>query len=161
MHPPNRLWKAVSNCSEIELTQLAQELCDQIQPGSILFLEGPLGAGKSTFARFFIEALGIQQAAEGSPTFALVHEYSAPAPWNRVAHMDLYRIRSDLELEETGILSILWDPEVVSLIEWASLWPDVITVPLEMESSKRLIWVQFKFNPNNISTRSVQIRVSD
>ncbi len=86
-----------------------------------MLLEGSLGAGKSTFARAVLVSLGVEQAPEGSPTFALAHEYSAPV--GTIVHLDLYRLRSEDEIEVAGLHSYFWERETVTLVEWASLWP--------------------------------------
>jgi len=80
--------------------------------GGVLFLSGPLGAGKTTLVSFLVEALGSKDLVS-SPTFALVHEYSGMVP---MVHMDLYRLGTAeefLELEEIYI-----KPGVVVFIEW-------------------------------------------
>jgi tRNA A37 threonylcarbamoyladenosine biosynthesis protein TsaE len=80
-----------------------------------------MGAGKSTFARAF----GVDRAAEGSPTFAIAHEYQSRGG-ERVIHADGYRLKSDAELEETGLLESLWDPEILVLFEWMDLFPETM-----------------------------------
>ena len=54
--------------------------------GSRVLLEGPMGAGKTTFARALLRALGVRQPPEGSPTFAIAHEYDSPR--GGVVHYD-------------------------------------------------------------------------
>jgi tRNA threonylcarbamoyl adenosine modification protein YjeE len=118
----------VRTCSEDELTGFAAELVAEARArrgaGRPRFvLEGPLGAGKSTLARAILEAFGIRREAEGSPTFALAHEYRSAEGWP-VVHADGYRLRSEAELEATGLLEVLWDPERVVLFEWLDLFPE-------------------------------------
>ena len=84
-----------------------------------------MGAGKTTFAKALLSSLGVELPAEGSPTFAIAHEY----PWRirsknaEVIHLDLYRLKSETELEEAGIFSYFWEREALVLVEWSSLFP--------------------------------------
>ena len=83
---------------------------------AVVTLEGDLGAGKTTLARALCEGLGVTDLTHvTSPTFSLVQQY--PAPRGTVIHADLYRLRSEAELEALG-----WDEIVataaVLLIEW-------------------------------------------
>lgn len=86
-----------------------------------MLLEGPMGAGKTTFARALLSALGVTQPPEGSPSFAIAHEYDSPR--GRVAHMDLYRIRSEDEIEEAGLHAYFWERRMIVIAEWMSSWP--------------------------------------
>jgi tRNA threonylcarbamoyladenosine biosynthesis protein TsaE len=82
----------------------------------VITLEGDLGAGKTTLARALCAGLGVTNLdAVTSPTFSLVQQYAAPN--GPIVHVDLYRLRSDAELEALG-----WDELVatapVLLVEW-------------------------------------------
>jgi tRNA threonylcarbamoyladenosine biosynthesis protein TsaE len=85
-----------------------------------VLLEGELGAGKTTFARELLLALGVLQPPEGSPTFAIAHEYDSESA--RIIHVDLYRLKNAEEIEDAGIVSYFWDPAVVVICEWLSMW---------------------------------------
>ncbi len=83
---------------------------------AVITLEGDLGAGKTTLARALCAGLGVADLqAVTSPTFSLVQQYDSAA--GPVVHVDLYRLRSDAELEALG-----WDELVatasVLLVEW-------------------------------------------
>ena len=81
---------------------------------AVLYLQGELGTGKTTFARGFLEQLGVD-APVRSPTYTLLELY--PAGMLTVLHLDLYRLRSPAELEELGLRD--WaQPRHVWLIEW-------------------------------------------
>jgi tRNA threonylcarbamoyladenosine biosynthesis protein TsaE len=93
---------------------LANQLASVLDGGLVLYLRGPLGAGKTSFARALLTFLGVGERVK-SPTYSLVEGYVAggrPA-W----HLDLYRIADPGELEWLG-LDALADPEALVLIEW-------------------------------------------
>lgn len=92
-----------------------------LAPGDRVLLEGPLGAGKTTFARGLLKGLGVIQPPEGSPSFAIAHEYDSAR--GEVVHIDLYRIKDESELEDAGINAYYWEREAVVISEWTSLFP--------------------------------------
>jgi len=90
-----------------------------------------MGAGKSTFARALLSGLGFQLPPEGSPTFAIAHEYCEPGV-PRTVHLDLYRLEDEQELEAAGITSMFWDSsDSIMLSEWTSNWPLLESALLE------------------------------
>lgn len=81
---------------------------------AVLYLSGELGAGKTTFARGFLRALGVAEAVP-SPTYTLLELY--PAGVVTVVHVDLFRVRDAAELESLGLRE--WARAAhVWLIEW-------------------------------------------
>jgi tRNA threonylcarbamoyl adenosine modification protein YjeE len=79
-----------------------------------------MGVGKTTFARALLSGLGVLQPPEGSPTFAIAHEYQSRA--GDVIHLDLYRLETEDELEEAGIPAYFWERNAIVLVEWLSLF---------------------------------------
>ena len=79
--------------SEAETEAYAAALARRLPPGTILTLEGDLGAGKTVFARGFARGLGITEPVS-SPTYTIVQEYALPGGGGRLYHLDLYRINS-------------------------------------------------------------------
>ena len=63
---------------------------DTVKSGDVIALTGTLGAGKTTFARMLLKRLGVDQPPEGSPSFAIAHEYGASRSkgFDRVVHVD-------------------------------------------------------------------------
>lgn len=93
---------------------LARALAAELAPGSVVALDGELGAGKTTFTRALVAALGGDPAAVQSPTYTLLHRYPATPP---VVHIDAYRLRSAADLAGLGFEEQAED--AVAVIEWA------------------------------------------
>ena len=92
----------------------AQRLAPLLQMGDVLALKGELGAGKTTFARALIRALGAADTEVPSPTFTLAQSYQGQTCG--IWHFDLYRLKSADEALELGIDEMRHDSVV--LIEW-------------------------------------------
>lgn len=97
-------------------------LADAVCPNAVITLDGDLGAGKTHFTQGLAAGLGITQEVT-SPTFALLEAYTrGRIPLN---HFDLYRLTERTELEDIGFYDAL-EEGAVSVIEWASLFPDAL-----------------------------------
>lgn len=135
-----RSWKKVY---EVDLSNIAIELKEAINSPAIIFLDGPVGAGKTSFCKVFIGRNEVQ-----SPTYSLINEYE------NILHADLYRLEKKEDLIHLEIPMYIEDKEFF-LIEWGMTYHHLI---------ERLIGDEFKsyqlkieINPENdqkISSRN-------
>ena len=100
-----------------EMADFAAKLAKQAKIGDIIGLKGTLGAGKSFFARSFINALSQEPQDVLSPTFNLLYSYNTQK--GEIFHFDLYRLKSADELENIGFFDALQNG--ISLIEWPEI----------------------------------------
>lgn len=84
-------------------------------PDALIELHGPLGAGKTTFARMLLRALGVQGRIK-SPSYAVMEPYALPAGGTAV-HFDFYRFGDPREWEDAGFRDIFAAPGL-KLCEW-------------------------------------------
>jgi tRNA threonylcarbamoyl adenosine modification protein YjeE len=125
--------------------------------GSIVFLNGEMGAGKSTFARALLETLAPGQLSKGSPTFPLVQEYRH-LNGKPIYHIDLYRLKHEGELEDAGLLAQIEEPGALVLVEWASMFPDTFAywtgpVPKGRARAKNIWVIDIEVSASGDSTR--------
>lgn len=114
-----------------EQRRFGAALAAALPPAAVLFLEGELGAGKTTLTAGLIGALGFT-AAVTSPTYALIHAY--PTPAGRALHVDAYRVRDVQELYELDLEDLIAGSRL-SVIEWGERlhadYPDAPILRLE------------------------------
>ena len=96
--------------------KLATMLASNRTNGDIFCLNGNLGAGKTAFAKFFIQHLTTKNTVVASPTFSIMQTYFNEK-LGELYHMDLYRINHVDDLFELGIEEIL--ATYICLIEWS------------------------------------------
>lgn len=103
--------------------RLAQTLATHVRAGDLVLLDGPLGAGKTYFARAFLRGLGVPSSVTvASPTFALVHEY--PGHF-KLLHADLYRLEANASIDDLGLRQAR-DEGAVVVAEWAARFGDAL-----------------------------------
>ena len=94
--------------------KLGEEWSKQLSAPLTIYLEGGLGAGKTTLTRGILRGLGHTGAVK-SPTYTIVESY--PLDTFTLHHFDLYRFASPEEWEDAG-LDYLFSPDSVCIIEW-------------------------------------------
>ncbi|NNL95777.1 MAG: tRNA (adenosine(37)-N6)-threonylcarbamoyltransferase complex ATPase subunit type 1 TsaE [Xanthomonadales bacterium] len=99
---------------ESQMCAVAAQLASKITMPFVLYLQGDLGAGKTTFARALLRALGHSGTVK-SPTYGLLEFYELPAL--SVLHLDLYRIEHPEEIEYLG-LDDLFNDNTLMIVEW-------------------------------------------
>lgn len=121
----------------IEETQrYAEELAASVGLGRRVFaLVGDLGAGKTTFSRFFLRALGVAEPVT-SPTFVIMKNYPlSGSRFSRACHVDCYRLKNPEEMAVLGFMDILADEKSIVLIEWADRIADMLP--------QGTVWINF------------------
>ena len=111
----------LADCSVTEVLgqALARTLSDAMRSGAaaggaVLYLQGDLGAGKTTCARSLLRALGVAGLIR-SPTYTLVENYELAGL--TCIHVDLYRLQTRAEIEELGLRDLV-GPGCLLLVEW-------------------------------------------
>lgn len=116
--------------------QLANTLAASIQPGDLLLLDGPVGAGKTTLSSMLLEALGADTQGQ-SPSYALHRVHGCPR--GQIHHFDLYRLETTQAFESLDPWSS-FEEAFLSLVEWPFqipvAWPpEAVTLTLAIQPS--------------------------
>ena len=129
-------------CSEKELSvRIKAWVKEQSLLNTVIFLEGEMGAGKSTWVRTLLQELCPTHVSHGSPTFPLVQEYPAKDVFSGAAflvdHIDLYRLKNETELQDSGIDAQIEEPGRLACVEWGSLFPETFSYWMNPALQKR------------------------
>ena len=149
--------KLAGRMDEATMTAVAGNLARLIQPPMVIYLSGDLGAGKTTFTRALIHALGYTGRVK-SPTYGLLEIY--PLQGLQIVHLDLYRIAESGELEFLGIEDH-FDAKSILMVEWPERGrqhlpgPD-LTICFKHNGDVRLV----HFEPHNAETRDLCLALS-
>jgi len=134
--------------SENQTEELALKIQKKLKIGSIVFLYGEMGVGKTTFIKYLINNLQkenkLKQTEVTSPTFNLLNEYQINQI--KISHYDLFRLKTDEELKNLGIFEDSLN--TITLVEW----PQLIK-----KKPKNLIELIFKYEDDH-KKRSVQVK---
>jgi len=127
-----------------DLDRAAREFLEAIGDAALVAFYAPMGAGKTTFTTAICKALGVQEDAISSPTFAIVNEYRSSAG-QPIYHFDFYRIERPEEALDIGLYDYL-DSGDLCLMEW----PENIEALLPEETLR----VHISVNPDGSRTVS-------
>lgn len=139
----------VTTHSTEETRAFGARLAREILPGTLLCLQGDLGAGKTTLVQGLLEGLGAPRPYV-SPTFVIMKQYDLPAPTagiKRIYHADAYRVE-EKDFREIGFAEWCADDEGLVILEWPERIPSIlpekrITVTLRsLSESEREISVK-------------------
>ena len=100
-----------------EIEDVGKSLIDEINDVNIILLKGELGAGKTTLIKSILKNLGVKENVT-SPTFSIINQYVIPN--GLINHFDLYRIKSEIELDIIGFDEYL-ESKVLCFIEWPEI----------------------------------------
>jgi tRNA threonylcarbamoyladenosine biosynthesis protein TsaE len=104
--------------NEEETQDLAHDFANTLKGSEIVYLQGDLGSGKTTFVRGVVRTLGFDEPVR-SPTFTIVNRYEVThSTIKQIIHVDLYRIENPSELIPLALEEELGQPGVVAFIEW-------------------------------------------
>lgn len=126
-----------------ELPQTAVDFWAHFPGQRVFTVEGPMGAGKTTFIKALCAARGVEDAT-ASPTFAIINQYvyhNGQGQPHSIYHLDLYRLRDEEEAIAAGVEDTLYQ-EGVCFVEWpgiiARLLPaDTVGLQLEVLPDRR------------------------
>ena len=101
-----------------QINTISKKILLKLSKTDCIFLFGELGSGKTTFTRSLINQLQIKNEVNEtevpSPTFNLLYEYEMKSL--KVMHYDLYRLKTNKEIEQLGIFED--STNIISIIEW-------------------------------------------
>jgi tRNA threonylcarbamoyladenosine biosynthesis protein TsaE len=101
--------------TEDQTRKAGEKIAKKLIAGDVVLIKGDLGAGKTVISSGIINALTKKKYVVSSPTFNIVFEYAGKTD---VYHFDLYRIKSEDELDNIGIYEYLYNNNAVCLFEW-------------------------------------------
>ena len=113
-HHDGQAWSATASDAD-QMRALGADLAQVLRPGDVLVLDGPLGAGKTTFTQGIGSALGVRGAVT-SPTFVITRNHPGPGP--ALVHVDAYRLGGSVEVEDLDLDADL--DRAITVIEWGA-----------------------------------------
>lgn len=138
--------RKITSLNVEETQRIAAALAKVVVPGTVIALEGDLGAGKTHFTQGLARGLGVGEAVT-SPTFNVMSVYDqGRLP---LYHFDLYRLENALELEDIAFYDYV-EADGVSCIEWAAKFPEEIPA--------QALWISITTREDNV--RSIEVRTA-
>ena len=138
----------IDSSSEKQTEELALKIQKKLKIGSIVFLYGEMGVGKTTFIKYLINNLQkenkLKQTEVTSPTFNLLNEYQIKKI--KISHYDLFRLKTEEELKNLGLFEDSLN--TITLVEW----PQLIK-----KKPRNLIELIFRYEDDH-KKRSVQVK---
>lgn len=116
---------SVKTANEEETQSCANKLATYLRAPCIIYFDGLLGAGKTTFIRGLLRGLNFTGRVK-SPTYTLMETYDVNL--FSIYHFDLYRLHNPIEVEQLGIRDLL-ESQSILLIEWPEKGKDFIPLP--------------------------------
>lgn len=128
--------------NNLETTKdIAKIISNNLSKGSVLCLDGDLGAGKTTLTQFIAKEIGVVEQVT-SPTFTIIKEYQAKLP---LYHMDVYRIEDIDDMYDLGFEEYIYS-DGICIIEWSKkiekiLPKDRINIKIQIENDARIMCI--------------------
>lgn len=138
--------RKITSLNVEETQRIAAALAKVVVPGTVIALEGDLGAGKTHFTQGLARGLGVGEAVT-SPTFNVMSVYDQGRLL--LYHFDLYRLEDALELEDIAFYDYV-EADGVSCIEWAAKFPEEIPA--------QALWISITTREDNV--RSIEVRTA-
>jgi len=133
----------------LDLGEIAKIFAENTENSDLLLISGKVGTGKTEFARLFIKANAKKENMDieevSSPTFSLIQSYEFKC--RKISHIDLYRVKSELELFELGIPDV-FDSQI-TILEW----PEI----LEKENLPRYVSIKILETKKLKKYRNVEV----
>ena len=137
---------------EVKTAEVAKNFSKTIKKGDVVFFHGEIGVGKTTFIRYLINNLQVNNflntTVVTSPTFNLVNEYDVGI--FVIQHYDLYRLKSSDEIKNIGLLEN--QNEIITLIEWPEIINNKINNKIDLffeyaeDMNKRFLTIKCSSN---------------
>ncbi|MDE5657767.1 MAG: tRNA (adenosine(37)-N6)-threonylcarbamoyltransferase complex ATPase subunit type 1 TsaE [Muribaculaceae bacterium] len=117
--------KTINISSLDNIDEAARSFIELMGDRTVFAFYGDMGAGKTTFINALSRALGVEEDATGSPSFAIVNEYRSDTTAELIYHFDLYRLESVEEALDLGVEDY-FDSGALCLIEWPERIDDIL-----------------------------------
>lgn len=119
---------------------LARAVADQLHGGDVVGLSGDLGSGKTTFAQYLAQVMGVRERVT-SPTFVIMNVYRVREKNARergvrqLCHIDAYRMKDEKELQSIGAQEHIGNRDTITVIEWGERVKKILP--------SKTLWISF------------------